>query len=67
MTSQSSINGILASMGAAGGVGGFIVLVRPQYKKAAVAIAILVFLIGVGAVAFFEGAFTGGERPEGAS
>jgi hypothetical protein len=63
MASQTSLNGIFATLGAAAGVGGFIVLLKPQAKKWAVAAAIFVLLVGFGAVAFFEGLLTQGEKP----
>ena len=47
---QSSWNGALAAIAAAGSVGGFVLLLRPEARNLAVLIAIMVFLVGLGVV-----------------
>ena len=47
---QSSWNGALAAIAAAGAVGGFVLLLRPGARSLAVTVAILVFLVGLGVV-----------------
>jgi len=55
MPSQSSLNGYLAAIGAAGGVGAFVLLLKPNARSLAVFLAIAVLLIGLGVVAWVAG------------
>lgn len=58
LPSQSAINGILAAIGAAGGVGAFILLIRPAARKEAVIAALVVLLIGLGVVSYLESLYS---------
>ena len=52
---QSSFNTVVATAGAAGGVGALILLLYPSHRAWAVYAAILILLVGLGVVAWFEG------------
>lgn len=54
MISQTGFNGVLAAIAAAGAVGGFILLISPKRKHLAVALSLIVLVLGLGIVASLE-------------
>lgn len=57
--SQAALNGYIATLGAAAGVGAFILLFNPKAKRAAIISAVIVLVIGFGIVAMLESDFQG--------